>query len=109
MQYVKILIPALDDETLRLDEASGLAQILPIEVDGSLARYYRHIVTIFAEQQVDTAIVQFANLAIEAYATTEEGDSATKELWMKLFKAYSALELYEDAYMTLMAMPHADQ
>lgn len=95
------------ENTVRLDEDTGISRVLPFEVAGSLGRYYRHIVALFVDAGVDSSVVKFSRLAIESLA--EEGvseESVEKDLWLSLFRSNAAGGLYEDAYTTLMTAPH---
>ncbi|KAL8286711.1 hypothetical protein RQP46_004239 [Phenoliferia psychrophenolica] len=87
----------------RLDEASGISLVLPVDIAGSLARYYRHVVDLFLQHDLDEAVAIFAALALDACA--EEGDDDVDELWATLFTAQCDLTLYEDAYVTLASIP----
>ena len=99
-----------DDKEVRFDDNSGISRVLPYDVAGSLGRFYRHVVALFVENgNADEAVVFFAPLAIEALA--DEGvkdDAIEKDLWLKLFRSYAVLGRHEEAYTTLMAMPHDD-
>jgi hypothetical protein len=88
-----------------LDDESGLSQVLPIDVAGNLARYYRHVTNLFASQHVDAAVAHFAELALEEGGFEE---AAEKDLWVKLFKAHAGMARWEEAYAALMATPFAD-
>jgi nuclear pore complex protein Nup160 len=79
---------------------------------GSLLDYYRHVSAFYDRLSLDTSIVKFANLAIEAAASlsasSEKSGSDTKDLWSKLFKSTVALGNYEDAYMILTTNPYRE-
>ena len=86
-----------------------MSHVLPVDVLGSLGKYYRHVVSLFVEHGADAAVVRFARLAIDALQ--EEGSfdgSASKDLWLKLFRSSASLGRFEEAYTALMAMPHDD-
>jgi hypothetical protein len=100
-----------DDDNHRLDESNGLSRVLPLDVATNLANYYRHITMLFVEYNVNSSVRRFARLAIDAYSIDAEGmesESNTKDLWQQLFMSQANLELYDSAYATLMAIPHAD-
>lgn len=110
----------MKDDTTTPDE-SGLSHILPPSLTSSLARYYTHLVTLYAERSLDIGIIKFAPLALEAYShqaelkdegmmeeMQEEGqeeEEVKQDLWLKLFMSYSALGRWEEAYSTLMSTP----
>ena len=90
---------------VRLDEEdSGLALVLPPEIAGSLAQYYRHVVELFIQHNIDDAVATFTVLALDAYSE-EADDGDVDRLWATLFTAYCNLEQYEDAYVTLSSIP----
>lgn len=88
---------------MRLDDASGISSVLPVDIAGSLSRYYRHVVDLFLERDIHAAVVSFATLALDAAA--DEGDDDVDELWAIQFTGNVDLGLYEDAYVSLMAVP----
>ena len=95
------------DNNQRLDQESGISHVLPVDIAGSLGRYYRHVVSLFVEHGVEISVVKFAGLSLDSFA--EEGmedEVILKDLWLKLFKSNASLGLYEDAYNTLMMVPY---
>ncbi|KAK4058160.1 hypothetical protein OIO90_000899 [Microbotryomycetes sp. JL221] len=99
--------PALFGENTRLDEDSGISHVLPVHALGSLGRYYRHVMSLFAESGADVAVLRFARLAIDTLAEEKSGedlDNTLKDLWLQLFKSSAALGEFEEAYTAMMAM-----
>lgn len=98
-----------DEDEERLDEGSGIFHILPQEISGSLARYYRYIVSLFVAKDIYTSVVYFSTLAIDSFADEKiEDENILKDLWLQLFRSNASLALYEDAYNTMMATPFRD-
>lgn len=87
----------------------NVSHVLPSDISDSLPRYYAHLVTLFASHKVHSSTVHFANLAIEASEEEESvEDLLLQDMWLQLFMGNASLELYEDAYTTLMAIPYHD-
>ncbi|KDE05151.1 hypothetical protein MVLG_04492 [Microbotryum lychnidis-dioicae p1A1 Lamole] len=90
------------------DSTSSMSELLPADVSGSLARYYTHIVALFVESNFDGSVIRFAQLALEAFDDTPEGapEAISSDLWLQLFRSQASLNRYEDAYTTLVSIPH---
>ncbi|GAA5854614.1 hypothetical protein JCM9279_005711 [Rhodotorula babjevae] len=97
-----------DGEAEDEDEAlEALLLVLPAEVGTSLARYYIHVVGLFASTPFDAAVAGFAQLALDALeleGVKDEG--AEMDLWTKLFRSHAALGQYDLAYQVVMSVPH---
>lgn len=59
---------------------------------------------------MDSAVARLANLAIEAESAQLERESPefVSDLWLHCFRSLAALARYRDAYMVVMAIPHAE-
>ncbi|SCV68913.1 BQ2448_1034 [Microbotryum intermedium] len=90
------------------DSTSNMSDLLPADVSGSLARYYAHIVEQFVESNFDASVIRFAQLALEAFDDTPEGapEAISSDLWLQLFRSQASLNRFEDAYTTLISIPH---
>ncbi|SCZ91062.1 BZ3500_MvSof-1268-A1-R1_Chr1-3g02525 [Microbotryum saponariae] len=103
--FVLILVLLADASS---DSTSSMSDLLPTDVSGSLARYYTHIVALFVESNFDGSVIRFAQLALEAFDDTPEGapEAISSDLWLQLFRSQASLNRYEDAYTTLVSIPH---
>ena len=97
-----------DDDDDDDDEAlEALRLVLPDEVGTSLARYYIHVVGLFASTPFDAAIAGFAQLALHALELEGiKDDAAETDLWTKLFRSHAALGQYDLAYQVVMSVPY---
>ncbi|KPV78594.1 uncharacterized protein RHOBADRAFT_33298 [Rhodotorula graminis WP1] len=98
----------LSDEDEDEDEALvALRLVLPDEVGTSLARYYIHVVGLFASTPFDAAVASFAQLALDALeAEGVKDEVAEMDLWTKLFRSFAALGQYDLAYQVVMSVPY---
>lgn len=98
-----------DDQHTRLDESHGLSLVLPLDVRGSLARYYHHVVQLFAAQGAHNPVAKFTKLAIEeAEKGVEVEEEIRKDCWLKLFRACAEEGRWEEAYSAVMGTPFSD-
>ncbi|KAG8902782.1 hypothetical protein FRB99_004117 [Tulasnella sp. 403] len=92
-----------ENELMDDEDRDALSAVLPLQ-DRHLVVYYQHVVALFQERSLDGHVITFAKLAIGAHPVPE----MTAELWDTVFKAYLTLGLYEEAYMTMVSVPHTD-
>lgn len=94
-----------EGDWVQTDE-SGLVDVLPASVRwGGLPAFYRHVMDVFEGYGFLQQSTIFAELAIRASPATEPKVEA---LHKKVFRAYIAMNKYEEAYAAMIANPFAD-
>ncbi|WAR60694.1 hypothetical protein PtB15_9B633 [Puccinia triticina] len=100
---------ALSDENFELDDQSGLWLVLPDHAKKSMASYYSYVASLFEPIGADQAVAKFCQMAIDASFHTssdhQQDPLVVLNLWVKLFRAFVHLALWDDAYQALFSIP----
>lgn len=87
-------------------DETGLVDVLPGPIRyGGLPAFYHHVMDVFEAYGFVQQSTVFAELAIRALPSTYP---TAEDLHKKVFRAYIAMDKYEEAYAAMIANPFAD-
>ncbi len=93
------------DAAISLEDREALAAVLPgTRLFLSDFEYYIHIAETFRAAGLTAYEVQYSRYAL---SSAPKGTN-TLDLWAAMFKGYTDLGFFEDAYMTLITTPYVE-